>query len=231
MKYRYQICFKKGKFLGQESFNMLKVIPIIDLTVAFFNKEGTAVIKVGSIYDIYYKNGVYQLSNCFSYSATSYSYYAVSEEILNKYFVIFNTSYLDEEKKGLKIYKGTIPVYKSQDSGLHRMKEYIQYIDVPLKRMFLFNPIITKCFMGKTLKVIYELQRTVKTASGIEIDNCIKSVNEYLLTTIKTMESISDKTDLSDNGCVKQLIEKTKAQKFIEDMKYRNQVAKDFLEA
>lgn len=224
MKYRYKNCFKNGKLLGDEYFYATKVIPIIDISIPYFNKEGKEMVKAGKIFDIQYKNGIYQLSGFYPCH-----YYAVSEEVLNKYFVILNTSFIDEEKKGLKIYKGAILVYKSQDSGLHRMKEYVQYIDAPLKRMFLFEEPITRCFMGKTLKVIYELQKTVKKATDIEINKCIKSVNQYLITTIKTMENISQKTDLSNTINIHQLIEATKAQEFLEDMKYRNQVALDFL--
>lgn len=227
MNYRYQICFKNGKFLGNNYFNMMKVIPVINMDISFFDKEGTEFIKAGSILEIEYKNGVYELGGLYPH----YRRYAISEEVLNKYFVISSTSFIDEEKKGLKIYKGPKLVYKTQDSRLQRTREYVQNIDVPLKRMLLFEPALTKCFMGKTLKVVYELQKTVKTASQIEIDNCLKSVNEYLITTIKTMENLSKTTDLSNPVSIRQLMQKTKAQEFLEDMKYRNQVAKEFLQA
>lgn len=227
MNYRYQICFKNGKFLGDAYLNLMKVIPVVDIEASFFNKEGTAVIKAGSVLEIEHMNGVYELCDLYPH----YTNYAVSEKILNKYFVVSSTSFIDEEKKGLRIYKGPRLVYKTQDSGLQRTREYVQNIDVPLKRMLLFEPALTKCFMGKTLKVVYELQKTVKTASQIEIDNCLKSVNEYLMTTIKTMEELSETTDLSNPVSIKQLIQKTKAQEFLEDMKYRNQVAKEFLQA
>lgn len=227
MNYRYQICFKNGKFLGDTYLNLMKVIPVVDIEASFFNEEGTAVIKAGSVLEIEHMNGVYELCDLYPH----YTNYAVSEEILNKYFVVSSTSFIDEEKKGLRIYKGPRLVYKTQDSRLQRTREYVQNIDVPLKRMLLFEPALTKCFMGKTLKVIHELQKTVKTASQIEIDNCLKSVNEYLTTTIKTMEELSEKTNLSDPVSIKQLVKKTKAQEFLENMKYRNQVAKEFLQA
>lgn len=227
MNYRCQICFKKGKFLGYSYLNMMKVIPVIDIEVSYFHKEGTETIKAGTVLRIEYSNGVYELSCLYP----NLRRYAVSEEILNKYFVISNISFLNEEDKGLKIYKGLKLVYKSQNSGLHKTREYVQSIDVPLKRMLLFNPALTKCFMGKTLKVVSELQKTVKIASKIEIENCLKSVNEYLMTTINTMEELSKTTDLSNHISVKQLMQKTKAQEFLEDMKYRNQVAKEFLQA
>ncbi len=223
MDYRYKNMFKNGKFLGTTDCILTAVAPIMDIEISYYNKEGTEEVKQGTRLDLKYQNGFYILGR---YSPLKE--YAISEEILNKYFVVMDLSFSLEEKKGLQIFKGPFKVYDTNDCGLQRKKEYIKYIDSFLKQMFLYDNAIVKCFMGKTLKVVKELQTTLKTATAIEMENCIKSVNEYLSTTLKTMENLSEKTDLSDSKVVKQLMEKTKAQEFMEDMKYRNQVAMEF---
>lgn len=205
----------------------IKINPIMNLNIDAGYGNPEFIDRHESFWFKSYDNGYYM----FERSLEDKRIY-LKEEVLNTKFICTYASATDEEfALGLRIKKGPVTLYKTKRQAFDMTDEYIRNIDAFLKQMFLYDKSITKCFMGKTLKVVKDLQTTLFQCNKLEMRECIASVNKYLRTTLQTMEKVSQKTDTSNKNEMQALMEQTKAQEFLEDMKYRNQVATEFLDS
>lgn len=250
-KYELKQSLKKGS-IDKKKFESFYVMTISDIKVINRSKNTEEILPKGTLtictkyVDAFYSNleangycydlAVIKLPKNYGGNIIDFlGNYIVSEKQINESTIIMST--LEKDKyEGVEIKKGFSTIYDSSklfdccgkiNSHYPNMElDYVEYVDGPLKELFQFDRVGSNFFIEKTISVLKNFVNALKKAENTTLArNCLLMMNEYLQTTLKTISELADKTGTERVQIIRK---KTKTERFLEDMKYRNEVIKAF---
>lgn len=252
MQYQIKKCLKNEKYKGNQ-MHYFRGLTITEIHVNNLSGKPIVIPKYSVLsneYKIY--EGYYHFKFCYimaednsnnylkDYTKLLYREYESSfvlseQEVNNKIIITQADNYDINPYIGIEITKGIVSVYdsyhlfgryqkKSEYCYTGCEKDYALLIDAPLKELFLYNRIVSNMFIEKVIPVLRDFSKAFKKSCNLEQSKaCINSMHEYLITTLNTVKELSSKTEIEAIEIMKK---QTETEKFLENMKYRNEIAK-----
>ena len=242
MEYKIKNCIKNEKYKGKELYHF-SAMTITKIEAE--NRSGNpitipAYAVLDRQYQVYKGYHHFEISYVIGDDSNKYHDYdynfLLSEEETNRKTIIIRDGNFDlNEYLGIEIVKGTFSSYNSYDlfprykkEGEYRYdgceRDYALKIDAPLKELFLYNRTVSNFFIEKTVPILKEFVKALKKSSNVQqAKECMDSMNQYLMTTLETVKELSKKTDCEALEIIRK---QSETEKFLENMRYRNDVAK-----